>query len=234
MPSRQTQQRIVATAVDLFNEHGTAAVSTNRIAEICRVSKGNLHYHFRSKQEIVQQAFLQIVTVMNEEWNRDPLHPTLRHMAEMFARHALLAYRYRFFFREMPHLLRSDPLLLQRYRENRCRRELTLEQFFIALDRCAALRLNGDRRLIGSLLHSTWIIADNWLNSIEFMGREVTEDSVIASYELILDIFRPYFRADEGRVLDESQAGICQHLRARGMPSASAPVRLPCQIGWRP
>jgi hypothetical protein len=68
------------------------------------------------------------------------------------------------------------------------------------------------------LLHSTWIIADNWLNSIEFMGQEVTEESVIASYELILDIFRPYFLADEGRVLDESQAGICQHLRG-------------CQIG---
>jgi AcrR family transcriptional regulator len=220
MPSQQTQQRIVATAVELFNEHGTAAVSTNRIAEACRVSKGNLHYHFRNKQEIVQQAFRQIVTVMSEEWIRDPQHPTLRHMAEMFARHALLAYRYRFFFREMPHLLRSDPLLLQRYRENRQRRELTLAQFFFALDKCAALRLNGDGRLIGSLLHSTWIIADNWLNSIEFMGREVTEESVIASYELILDIFRPYFRADEGRVLDESQAGICHHLRARKAPNA--------------
>jgi AcrR family transcriptional regulator len=218
MSSHHTQQRIVATAVDLFNEYGTAAVSTNRIAAVCRVSKGNLHYHFRSKQEIVQETFRQIVTVMNGEWNKDPLHPTLRHMAEMFARHALLAYRYRFFFREMPHLLRSDPLLLQRYRENRHRRELTLEQFFIALDRCAALRLKGDRRLIGSLLHSTWIIADNCLNSIEFMGREVTEGSVIASYELILDIFRPYFRADEGRVLDESQAGICQHLRTKKIP----------------
>jgi AcrR family transcriptional regulator len=220
MPSQQTQQRIVATAVELFNEYGTAAVSTNRIAEACRVSKGNLHYHFRNKQEIVQQAFRQIVTVMSEEWIRDPQHPTLRHMAEMFARHALLAYRYRFFFREMPHLLRSDPLLLQRYRENRQRRELTLAQFFFALDKCAALRLNGDGRLIGSLLHSTWIIADNWLNSIEFMGREVTEESVIASYELILDIFRPYFRADQGRVLDESQAGICHHLRARKAPNA--------------
>jgi AcrR family transcriptional regulator len=232
MSSRETQLRIVATAVNLFNEHGTAAVSTNRIAETCRISKGNLHYHFRSKQEIVQHAFRQIVTVMNEEWNRDPLHPTLRHMAEMFARHALLAYRYRFFFREMPHLLRSDPLLLQRYRENRRRRELTLEQFFLALDKCAALHLSGDRRLIGSLLHSTWIIADNWLNSIEFMGREVTEESVIASYELILDIFRPYFRADEGRVLDESQAGICQHLRARKLPGGPGPLcQVPTQIG---
>jgi AcrR family transcriptional regulator len=224
MPSLQTQQRIVSTAVDLFNEYGTAAVSTNRVAEECRVSKGNLYYHFRSKQEIVQHAFRQIVTVMSEEWHRDHLHPTLRYMAEMYARHALLAYRYRFFFREMPHLLRSDALLLQRYRENRRRRELTLEQFFFALDRGAALRLNGDRRLINSLVQSTWIISDNWLNSIEFMGREVTEESVIASYELILDIFRPYFRADQSRVLDESQAGICHHLRARKEPGAEPAI----------
>jgi AcrR family transcriptional regulator len=215
MSSRETQQHIVATAVELFNEHGTAAASTNRIAETCRVSKGNLHYHFRSKQDIVQQAFRQILTAMNEDWNKDPQFPTLRHMAAMFARHALLAYQYRFFFREMPHLLRSAPLLLQRYRENRRRRERTLEEFFIAMDKCGALDLKGNRRLIGSLLHSTWIIADNTLNSIEFMGRDLTEESVIDSYESILDIFRPYFRADVGRMIDESQAGICQHLSAR-------------------
>jgi hypothetical protein len=87
------------------------------------------------------------------------------------------------------------------------------------------VRLNGDGRLIGSLLHSTWIIADNWLNSIEFMGREVTEESVIASYELILDIFRPYFRADEDHVLDESQAGICHQLRAQGASCTAGNLR---------
>ena len=61
MGTRDTQTRIVDAAQLLFNEHGTAAVSTNRIAEYCGISKGNLHYHFRTKQEIIRCLFQRMV-----------------------------------------------------------------------------------------------------------------------------------------------------------------------------
>jgi AcrR family transcriptional regulator len=215
MASRETQQRIVDSAVQLFNEHGTAGISVNRIAASCGVSKGNLHYHFRNKQEIIQYVFRRIVDEMNAGWYSDLEHPTLHHMAEMFARQALLIYDYRFFYREMPSLLRSDPLLMRRYRENWHRRVPVLEQFFLALGHSGALNLRGDRALINSLVQSTWIIADNWLNSVEFLGREISADSIMTGYELILDIFRPYFTATEGRIVDESRAAIRRNSRLR-------------------
>ena len=223
MASRQTQQRIVDAAIGLFNEHGTPAVSTNRIAAVCGVSRGNLHYHFRTKQALIQRIFAQIADEMNTGWYRDPLQPNLLHMAEMFARQALLIYHYRFFYREMPHLLRADSLLLRRYQESWRRRVPALERFFLELDRREALHLNGDRELIRSLVHGTWIITDNWLNSMEFLGREVTEDSLMSGYELVLAIFRPYIRTDERLVLHESQAAIRRHVRS----CATRPPREP-------
>lgn len=217
MSTRETQSRIIQTALELFNACGTSAVSTNRIAEACGISKGNLHYHFRNKQEIIQFIFRQIVDEMNSGWYQDHLQPTIRHMAEMFARQLFLIYDYRFFYREMPALLRSDPLLLRRYRENRSKRIQALEQFFSELDKQGALHLNGNRALISSLVQSTWIISDNWLNTIEFLGREANIESILEGYDLILDILRPYFAIDERRVLMESHAAIRRHIRARGI-----------------
>jgi AcrR family transcriptional regulator len=208
MATRETQQRIARAAIDLFNEHGTGAVSTNRIAEQCEISNGNLYYHFKNKQEIIQFIFGMMVEEMNSDWYRDYLKPTIAHMAEMFARRAMLIYEYRFFYRETAELLRADPLLMQRYRDNRQKRALVLERFFLELDRAGALKLNGDRELSRSLVNTTRIICDNWLNSIEFMGQTLTADSILSGYGLILDVMRPYFATPESAVKSESRDGI--------------------------
>ncbi len=217
MATRKTQSRILDAAIALFNEHGTAAVSTNRIAETCGISKGNLHYHFKTKQEIVLVIFQRIVAEMDAGWYQDHLQPTIRHMAEMFARQVLLIYEYRFFYREMPALLRNDALLMEKYRHNRERRMLALREFFLELDRVGELQLRGDRHLIRSLVNSTWIISDNWLNSLEFAGQTLDEDSVLNGYHLIQDILRPYFVGDQDSIVAESRAAISRHLRQRGV-----------------
>ena len=51
MGTRTTQLRILQAALELFNEQGTAAVSANKIAERCGISKGNLQYHFKNKRD---------------------------------------------------------------------------------------------------------------------------------------------------------------------------------------
>src|SRR6201996_2095868 len=133
MATRATQFRILQAALELFNEHGSAAVSANRIAERCGISKGNLQYHFSNKREIICAVFQQAINEMDSGWYRDHLAPTLDHMAVMFVRQLQLILRYRFFYREMADLLRQDPMLRKRYADNRERRLRDLEKFMLAL-----------------------------------------------------------------------------------------------------
>lgn len=49
----KTAQRILATALALFNEHGEASVSSVDIANECDMSPGNLYYHFKGKEQLV-------------------------------------------------------------------------------------------------------------------------------------------------------------------------------------
>lgn len=204
MGTRETQARILDAALELFNAYGTAAVSTNRIAAHCGISKGNLHYHFRNKQEIVQSLFRRMVAEIEAGWYRDHLEPTLEHMAEMYVRQLLMILDYRFFYREMGDLLRKDALLRHRYVVNRERRLEAIERFFRALAAHGLMRLPEDPRRLRSIVDATWIMSDNWLNYLEFHDRELTADSIVDGYYEILEILRPYLPSDPQVISEES------------------------------
>lgn len=214
MGTRDTQTRIVDAALELFNEHGTAAVSTNRIAEHCGISKGNLHYHFRNKQEIIRSLFQRAVDEMDAGWYRDHLAATIDHMAAMWVRQMHLIRDYRFFYREMAGLLRRDKLLRRRFANNRERRLAELERFFTALSERGLMNLPAERRRLRSIVDITWIISENWLNYVEYHDRELTVEAVTAGYDEILEVLRPYLSGDPQRVTSESYRTI-QRLTAR-------------------
>lgn len=204
MATRDTQSRILQAALELFNEHGTAAVSANRIAARCDISKGNLQYHFRNKREIICAVFQQAIDEMDSGWYRDHLAPTLEHMAAMFVRQLQLILKYRFFYREMADLLRQDPLLRKRFADNRERRLRELERFMLALQGRGLMRLPADPRRLRSIIDVTWIVNENWLNYIDYHDREVTVEALLEGYCEILEVLRPYLCADPQQITEES------------------------------
>ncbi|MEP7248109.1 MAG: TetR/AcrR family transcriptional regulator [Gammaproteobacteria bacterium] len=196
MGTRDTQTRIVDAALELFNEFGTPAISTNKIADRCGISKGNLHYHFRTKQEVIRFLWQRAVDEMDSGWYHDHLAPTLEHMAVMFVRQLQLIVKYRFFYREMANLLRCDKVLRQRFADNRLRRIKDLERFFRTLAAQGHLRLPADERRLRSIIDITWVLSENWLNYLEFHDREVTADSISDGYHQILEVLQPYLLGD--------------------------------------
>jgi len=221
MATRATQFRILQAALELFNEHGSAAVSSNRIAERCGISKGNLQYHFRNKQEIVYALFQQAIAEMDTGWYRDHLAPTLEHMATMFVRQLQLILKYRFFYREMGDLLRQDPQLRKRYADNRERRIRDLEKFMLALQAGGLIRLPADPKRLRAIIDVTWIVNENWLNYMDYHDRVVTVEAMLEGYAETLEVLRPYLCADMQQITRESYQTI-ERLAARAAEQAEA------------
>jgi AcrR family transcriptional regulator len=230
MGTRTTQLRILQAALELFNEQGTAAVSANRIAERCGISKGNLQYHFSNKREIVFALFQLAVDEMDAGWYRDHLAPTLEHMAAMFVRQLQLILRYRFFYRELPDLLRQDARLRRRFAHNRERRLRDLEKFMHALASGGLMRLPPDARRVRSIVDVTWIVSENWLNYVEYHDREVGTASILEGYYEILEVLRPYLCADPQQITQESSHTIERLAGPPAAPPASPPVAQPLQL----
>ena len=76
--TRNTQEIIVYAAKDLFYRKGFNATSYADIAELTGVGKGNIHYHFHSKDNILKaviKARLNNISAQLEKWSLECATP---------------------------------------------------------------------------------------------------------------------------------------------------------------
>ena len=59
-PKPKTRDLILLTAKRLFNTYGVQVISANRVADEMGISTGNLHYHFRTKNEIIYALYKEM------------------------------------------------------------------------------------------------------------------------------------------------------------------------------
>jgi len=193
MATRETQNLIIETAIALFNEHGTKAISTNRIADHCHLSRGNLHYHFRTKEEIIQTIFQRIDREMDESWYEDHQHPSMEYMHFMFARQINLIWRYRFFYRELYSLLQNDARLKLLFMDCRNKRMKEVSRYFEEMVKVELMVAPQTPVSMDSLLQVSWLITDQWLPHLDLHDKCVNEQNIEEGFTLIMQVFEPYF-----------------------------------------
>jgi len=63
-----TREAILEEARKQLNEKGVAATSAKRVAEALGISDGNLRYHFRTKEDLIQGLYEQLVERFNVQF----------------------------------------------------------------------------------------------------------------------------------------------------------------------
>ncbi len=126
----KTRDRILVTSLALFNEEGEAHTTTIDIAAVLDISPGNLYYHFRGKDQIIQELFAQFEQALGETL-RAPLERPLGTDPGNVEDNWYYLYvvmedmwQYRFFYHNLDDILQRYPdirrgfrRLLQRQRE---------------------------------------------------------------------------------------------------------------------
>ncbi len=192
MPSRETQALILKVALQLFNENRSAAVSTNRIAEACEISKGNLNYHFRTKQDIILALFADITVEMNRAWYEDHRNPTMEHMAFMFVRQLRLIWRYRFFIARSSRCFAKASCYGAGLTRCACAGWPKIKRFMKGLIAAGLFRADCTDEQLDLLITSTWVLSDHWLNHIEITGQDVDEAALQLGYDILVNMVTPY------------------------------------------
>lgn len=206
---KRTPQRIVEVALSLFNAHGEPNVTTNQIADEAGISPGNLHYHFRSKTDLVNALFddyasqLQVLMI---DADADDFRPDLEDL--WFFLHLLFEHcgHYRFIYRDLTDLCGRYPSLQRRYRRLSAQLLNTLYQACRSLtaDHRPAI---GERELSG-LARSVTLVCTFWLAFDQV--HEGGEDDPERAVWQVMSLINPY--------LDRQQRQQLQALATQYLP----------------
>ncbi len=103
---RRTRERILETALALFNQFGAPGVTTTAIAADMGISPGNLYYHFHSKEEIVETLFAAYRREIYATLAAPERHPAHAEDVRLFLHLVFEAiWKYRFIYRDLNELL---------------------------------------------------------------------------------------------------------------------------------
>lgn len=170
----KTKDRILLASLKLFNEQGERNVSTNHIAAALDISPGNLYYHFRNKNEIVFQLFLQyeeqvrgFMTVPSE---RDI---TFSDKVDYLESILNSMWDYRFLHRDLHHLLQDDERLRIAYREFSSRTVSDGRTILLSMAESGVLLATAEQ--IDALILNIWVLIVSWssfLQSISIQNNE--------------------------------------------------------------
>ncbi len=204
-----TRNRILVASLLLFNEHGEPGTPTNLIADEVDISPGNLHYHFKRKEQIVtalldefQADARRVLEPPSETISIDDFWVFLHDLLE-------LAAAYRFLFRDLEALTASYP-----------RVERVLGQFAKTLARLfeiylRLLTVSGWLRIADS---DASVVARNLAVIALFSERfgqvsgisATADDNALRIAGSILNMLKPYSAGDNGAYVD----GLAAHYDA--------------------
>ena len=211
-PPRRTRERILELSLKLFNEIGEPNVTTTTIAEEMEISPGNLYYHFRNKDDIINSIFSQFEQEIGKRLRFpddhratiDEMWSYLRYMIEF-------TWRYRFLYRDLNDLLARNRTLEMQFRQIISHKTHFAEQF------CQQLVEGGEMvatpEEIRVIATNIGVIGTYWLSYQFVMNPRKYNDQEAIRTELhqvsvqIISLMAPFLRGRSRQLFDDLLSG---------------------------
>ena len=190
----KTRDRILEMALKLFNEEGVAKVSTNRIADELGMSPGNLYYHFKSKEQLVEWLLRRLesdlspfIQSSNSLAALDDVWLSLHLSFEVIE-------KYRFIYTDIDYLLHEFPRCGARIRN------MTITAIETARTLCSNLAQSGVLRAQGEVLENLAFqivfTSTCWSTFSRLLMLEEASAPGYAAYH-VLTLMSPYLVEDQ-------------------------------------
>lgn len=198
---RRTRERILELSLRLFNEFGEPNITTTVIAEEMNISPGNLYYHFRNKDDIVNSIFAQFEAEIGRmltvpAGRRSNLEDVWLYLRMMFE----LIWRYRFFYRDLNDLLSRNRKLELHFKA------ILAHKIKVARQLCEDLRSEGSLEAgeaeIGAMATNMVVVATYWLsyeyvrNPRKYSEQQAIADALARGCYQVMAMVGPYLRGE--------------------------------------
>ena len=194
--ARQTRQRILDTALSMFNLQGEPNVTTNHIADELEISPGNLYYHFRNKDDIIEQLFQRYEERMDTALV-SPEGP-LRDLEDIWLQLHLVfecIWEYRFLYRDLVDILSRNRRLRLRFARILKRAAEGASSGMKGLVQAGVMRASAAE--VEATATNILVIATFWMNYASVRGDKDENEAIRSGIVQVMMLLSPLLRDAE-------------------------------------
>ena len=194
--ARQTRQRILDASLVMFNAQGEPNVTTNHIADELEISPGNLYYHFRNKDDIIEQLFggyeQRMDAALSAPEGRLPgLEDVWLQLHLVFE----CIWDYRFLYRDLVDILSRNRRLRMRFARILKRADEQAHTVMRGLVQAGVMRASADE--VDAASTNILVIATFWMNYASARGDKDERASIRDGIVQVMMLISPFLRDAE-------------------------------------
>ncbi|MCF7220571.1 TetR/AcrR family transcriptional regulator [Marilutibacter chinensis] len=194
--ARQTRQRILDASLAMFNAQGEPNVTTNHIADELEISPGNLYYHFRNKDDIIEQLFARFEERMDDaltvpEGRLPGLEDIWLQLHLVFE----CIWDYRFLHRDLVEILSRNRRLRLRFARILRRADERAHAVMRGLLQAGVMRASGSE--LAATATNVLVIATFWLNYAAARGDKDEHAAIRDGIVQVMMLVAPFLRDAE-------------------------------------
>lgn len=193
----ETKRKILIKSLKLFNDCGISNVSLRTIADEVGISIGNLQYHFKKREDIIETLYFQLVIKIDSISfiQTDNLLKSFFNISmEIFA----ILYEYHFFLLDFVTITRRNQKIKSHYAGLSKGREIEFLKVVDILIKNGLFREELLKNEYHNLFKRIEVISNFWFSSILIQAEVLSKESVEGYSLLISQSIYPYL-TDEAK-----------------------------------
>ena len=194
--ARQTRQRILDASLVMFNTQGEPNVTTNHIADELEISPGNLYYHFRNKDDIIEQLFVRYEERMDNALSAPS--GRLPGLEDIWLQLHLVfetIWDYRFLYRDLVEILSRNRRLRIRFARILKRADDRAHAVMRGLVQAGIMRASADE--VDAAATNVLVLSTFWLNYSAARGDRDEQVAIRRGIVQVMMLLAPFLRDAE-------------------------------------
>jgi AcrR family transcriptional regulator len=194
--AKQTRQRILDTSLAMFNTQGEPNVTTNHIADELEISPGNLYYHFRNKDDIIEQLFARYEERMDNALAAP--NGRLPELEDIWLQLHLVfecIWDYRFLYRDLVEILSRNRRLRMRFARILKRADERAHLVMRGLNQAGIMRGSADE--LNAAATNVLVLSTFWLNYSAARGDRDEQTAIRQGIIQVMMLLAPFLRDAE-------------------------------------
>ncbi len=165
---KNTREKIVEAAQDLFNQYGIARVSIRSICEALQISVGNFTYYFPNKDKVIIELYGRMISTLEEIPRQLNIErENIMFLLELHLQKFRVQNDYRFFFLNTFELLTSYPEIKKVHNRHQAKERKMIGELFLLYKKRGVLISAVEQSFFEQLINVAQMVNTFWIVDAE-------------------------------------------------------------------